>query len=262
MYKLPEAPLSLGGILDDGFKLFRASWRKLLPVAFVASLLGAAPQMLIAGLTKVKPGEMPEPAAIGVGAVLTIVVLVLLSVLSYAVLLAGVHQAAQSEDVSIRAAVKTGISRTPALIGTTILCMLALAVGFLLLIIPGIYLTVVMYPAFLLPVVERLGPVASLSRGRVLVKGSWWRTAGVLTVMGLILIALVLVVSVVAGIVMAPVAATDVAGQVQLWVQVVAALLTAPLLPLGYCLMYAVYTDLRLRKDGGDLLSRVAAVGA
>jgi hypothetical protein len=39
MYRLPDAPLPLSGILDDGFKLFRASWKQLLPVAVVASLV-------------------------------------------------------------------------------------------------------------------------------------------------------------------------------------------------------------------------------
>ena len=43
MYQLPAAPLSLGGILDDGFKLFKASWKQLLPIAVVASVLASVP---------------------------------------------------------------------------------------------------------------------------------------------------------------------------------------------------------------------------
>jgi hypothetical protein len=54
-----------------------------------------------------------------------------------------------------------------------ILCVLAIGIGLLLLLIPGFYLMIALYPAFLLPVVERLGPIASLTRSRALVKGSW-----------------------------------------------------------------------------------------
>ena len=48
-----------------------------------------------------------------------------------------------------------------------ILGVLAVAIGLALLFIPGLYLMIALYLAFLLPVVERLGPVASLSRGPV-----------------------------------------------------------------------------------------------
>jgi uncharacterized BrkB/YihY/UPF0761 family membrane protein len=119
-----------------------------------------------------------------------------------------------------------------------------------------------LYPAGLLPIVEELGPTASLSRAWQLVKGSWWRTAVILTVVGLILIALVFVISFVAGLAAIPSAFMGNSRSAAIAVQLFVAVLTAPLLPLMYCLFYAVYTDLRLRRDGGDLLSRAAAVGA
>ena len=261
MYRLPDAPLPLSGILDDGFKLFRASWKQLLPVAIVASLLGAVPQLMISGLRQVRPAEIPGLPTIGAGAVLTFVVFVLLSVVSYAVVLAGTHQAARSETVSIGAALREGVSRSPALLGVMILVVLAVCIGMVLLFIPGLYLMIALYPAFLLPVVERLGPIASLTRSRALVKGAWWRTAGVLTVVGLILIALLLVISFLVGLAAIPFAVQGDIERATLGATFVTALVTAPLLPLGYCMMYAVYTDLRLRKDGGDLVSRAVAVG-
>jgi len=261
MYRLPDAPLPLSGILDDGFKLFRASWKQLLPVAVVASLVGAVPQLMISGLRQVRPAQIPGIPTIGAGAVLTFVVFVLLSVASYAVVLAGTHQAARSETVSIGAAFREGVSRSPALLGVIILCVLAIGIGLLLLLVPGFYLMIALYPAFLLPVVERLGPIASLTRSRALVKGSWLRTAGVLTVVGLILIALLLVISFLVGLAAIPFILSKGVEQATLGITLVTALVTAPLLPLGYCMMYAVYTDLRLRKDGADLVSRAAAVG-
>jgi hypothetical protein len=262
MYKLPGSPSSLGGILDDGFKLFKETWKKLLAVAVVASILSTIPQLMIEGLKGIKPAQQPGLPAIGVGAVLTIFVMILLSLVAYSVLLAGTHQAAQSESVSLGSAVRTGLARAPALLGAYILGGLAIMVGLILLIIPGLWLMIALFPAFLVPVVERLGPAASLSRGYRLVKGSWWRTAGILTVMFLIVAALVYALQIVSALVVLPFMSSGNPSQLMTTAGLLAAVLTAPLLPLGYCLMYAVYTDLRLRKDGGDLLSRAAAAGA
>jgi hypothetical protein len=261
VYKLPDAPASLGGILDDGFKLFKASWKKLLPIAVVASVLGAIPQLMIEGLDEIKPAEEPGLPAIGVGAVLAIVVMIVLSIVAYSILLAGTHQVAQSQPVSIGSAVRTGVARSPALLGAYFLSILAIMVGLILLVIPGLWVAVAIFPAFLVPVIERLGPIASVSRAFKLVKGSWWRTAGIVTVMFLIVAALVYALQVVSALVVLPFTSQN-PRQLVTTAGLLAAVLTAPLLPLGYCLMYAVYTDLRLRRDGGDLLTRAAAAGA
>lgn len=265
MYTLPAAPLSIGGILDDGFRLFRTSWRQLLPVAIVVSLISSLPQLLISGLGQIKPGEAPSPVTLGTGAVVTFVLIILLSTVSWAVMLAGVDLTARTGSASMGEAFRVGLRRSPAVIGTSLLAMLAIMGGLILLVIPAFYLMVALYPAFLLPVAEKLGPRQSLRRAYALVKGSWWRTAGVLTVLTLILTALFAIVSVIAGVAMVPfVDQTDAATAANsvMMVQVVVSIVLAPLLPLTYCVMYAVYTDLRLRKDGSDLLQRVAGVGA
>lgn len=265
MYKLPEAPLSIGGILDDGFKLFRATWRQLLPVAIVATVIGAIPQLMIAGLLEIKPGEEPSGPLLGGGAIATFAILILLSTVAYGVMLAGVDAAARTGASSLGAAFSIGLRRAPAVIGTSLLAMLALMIGFILLVVPGLYLLVALYPAFILPVAEKLGPIQSFTRARSLIKGSWWRTAGVLGVLSVVLIALFAIVSVATGFAMAPFVAGEdpqAAGSRVMAIQFIASLVMAPLLPLTYCIMYAVYTDLRLRKDGGDLLERVAAAGA
>ena len=260
MYQLPDAPLSLGGILDDGFKLFKASWKQLLPVAVIASLLSAATQVISAALEQVKPPDI-DLSLVGL-ALLALLLIIVLSFVAYAVILVAVHQAAQSQDVSIGVAVREGLRRTPALLGVSMLYGLAVFGGLLLLLVPGFYVMVALYPALLLPVVERLGARASLSRARDLVKGSWWRTAGLLTVMGLILIALFVIISFIGEMGAIPLASTGAGLSTQVVIYVIVALVSAPLLPLSYCLLYAVYTDLRLRKDGGDLLARAAPAGA
>jgi hypothetical protein len=262
MYQLPTAPQSIGGILDDGFRLFRASWRQLLPVALVASLLGALPQLLIRQLGLIKPAEVPTGFALGAGTITTMLAIFLLTMVSYTILLAGVHRVASTGTPSLREAIALGVRRTPAAIGAGFVASLAIAGGFILLVIPGLYLMIALYPVFMLPVAEGLGPLASVKRAYALVKGSWWRTAWVLTVLTLLLVALFGIVSVLSGLATIPFidSKNSEAGlDAALATQFVVTLVLAPLLPLTYCIMYSVYTDLRLRKDGGDLLERVAA---
>jgi hypothetical protein len=51
-----------------------------------------------------------------------------------------------------------------------------------------------------------------------------------------------------------------VAGQTPWWIQfVVSPLLSAVAIPLSYSLYLAIYHDLRLRHEGGDLAARIAA---
>lgn len=264
MYELPSAPQSVGGILDDGFKLFRASWRPLLPLAVVASVISSVPQFLFAGLAEIKPGEAPPGLALGAGAAITFLVVIVLSVVAYSVMLAGVDRAARGSATSLRDALGVGIRRAPAVIRTGILVGLAVVVGLVLLVIPGIYLMVALYPVLLLPIAEQLGARQSFRRAMELVKGSWWRTAGVLSVVSLLIIALGGIIGVVAGLAMAPFiesANPQSATGSLILLQLIVAILMAPILPLAYCIMYAVYTDLRLRRDGGDLLERAAAAG-
>jgi len=264
MYQLPTAPLSIGGILDDGFRLFRASWKTLLPIAIVASVLGVLPQVMLSGLAELEPGKPPDPAMIGAGAIVSFVAIVLLYIVSWAIVLAGVDLAAKTGGASLGSVLAAGVRRFPAMLGTGLLVSLAIAVGLVLLVIPGLYLMVALYPAAVLPVAERLGPWGSIRRARELVRGVWWRTALVLTVLTILIVALLAIASVLSGLSAVPfIDEQDPAAAVDtlIVIQLVVAVVLAPLMPLPYCFMYSVYSDLRLRKDGSDLLERVGAAG-
>ncbi|MEO7386157.1 MAG: hypothetical protein ABIX37_04405 [Gammaproteobacteria bacterium] len=234
----------------------------MLPISVVAALISDLGQGLLAGLMDVKPGELPTGPLLGTGTIGSIAVIFVLSVVSWAVLLAGIDQSARTGRSPIRDALGIGIRRSPAALATAILATLALVAGFVLLVIPGMYLMVVLYPVFILPIAEQLGPWRSMQRAYDLVTGSWWRTATVITVLGLVVVAVFALASVLGGLAAVPFIDNDnaeAALEVALVVQVVVSLLLSPLLPLPYCMMYALYTDLRLRKDGADLLERAAA---
>jgi hypothetical protein len=137
-------------------------------------------------------------------------------------------------------------------LGMEVLYLLGLTVGFLLLIIPGIWLYgawSVAAPALL---IEGLSPPRALGRSRRLVKGRWFPTAGVL-----------LVASVMAGVVGAAIQALLVGAAflpgkppVLLGVTVVtlaSAVSAIIATPFSATVLTLLYYDLRVRREGYDV---------
>jgi ABC-type Fe3+ transport system permease subunit len=72
------------------------------------------------------------------------------------------------------------------LIGALLLAALGMLLGFLALVIPGIYLYVRWYVTAQSIVAERRGPIDGLSRSWELAQDNWWRLFGISIVIGLI----------------------------------------------------------------------------
>jgi len=83
------------------------------------------------------------------------------------------------------------------LVTVSILFGLALAIGFILLIIPGLILMVIWSVVAPVTVLERPGPFAAFGRSRELVRGNGWQVFGVIV---LVFVAVV-VISVAAGLI-------------------------------------------------------------
>jgi hypothetical protein len=134
------------------------------------------------------------------------------------------------------------------LIVLALLSGVLLALGYFLLVIPGIYLTVVWSVAVPVLVFERIGPVATLNRSPQLVSGRWWATFAVL----LVGILLIVVLSFVIGVILSAVASSNSVTVVLLLSGIsraVSALVTYPILA---ALSVTIYMDLRARKEGFD----------
>jgi len=80
-------------------------------------------------------------------------------------------------------------------IGAYILYTLAVLVGLLLFIVPGVYIAIALVPIFYVIVEKDMGPIASIKEAYRLTKGSWWSVLAVLIVVGIItsLIAVIIV---------------------------------------------------------------------
>ena len=108
MYQAPSAPLSIGGVLDSGFTLFRECFTQVFLFAFATSLITApasylAPYIQTNGFSPALIGGL-----FGGGFVLTIVTMILTSAM-----IVRVDAVARGEPVSAGEALARGARRAP-----------------------------------------------------------------------------------------------------------------------------------------------------
>ena len=124
------------------------------------------------------------------------------------------------------------------LIGAGVLAGLGIALGFLLLIVPGLFLLTIWAVIAPVIVLERAGVLPAFGRSRELVRGNGWPVFGVIVLLFLIVIAIGLVVGVIAGAI----------GEAGRYIgDFVATVLTAPLSALAAAVLY-----FRLRESRGE----------
>jgi hypothetical protein len=162
---------------------------------------------------------------------------------------------------AVPAAIVTGL----AMARLTILAAIAGFLGAIAALVMTIWLYVTLSLAMPVAVLERLGPVAALSRSWRLARGSFWRLLGIL------LLATV-IVSVTAGLLTAPVTIARLAaggpfsflsaGRSIGWLiatavtGIIAGTVTSP---IAAGVNVLLYTDMRMRKEGMDLVLQQAA---
>jgi hypothetical protein len=93
------------------------------------------------------------------------------------------------------------------------------------------------------------------------VRGHWWRTAGLLTIIGVMLLAFAVLVALFTTLpmFMNPQAAFDLAAVSWYIDYILSPLLSGVFTPLWCALFMAAFFDLKLRHEGGDLAARIAA---
>jgi hypothetical protein len=299
-YVAPSAPLSVGGVLDNWLRLFRSSFAACWPIALLATIAGALVQFAItprmpqyhAGVPLLQYYVQYFSAVRGPMVLLADIFFWFISLLVYGGILT--QQAALvrgEEPFSFGTALTKGLSRVPQLFLGWVLIVLIVAaicapigigaavmipfhpaggtifVGALAavaLLILLIYVTVRLQVWMAAMFSENLGATSSLGRSWALVKGHWWRVTGIGFVAGIVMWIVTGAIGALIGIV---IAAMGVHGatpdlmvrRIQLigTVSQVARLLTMPLLTAVW---FAIYQDLKLRREGGDLAARAEAL--
>jgi hypothetical protein len=212
-----------GEVLSEAWALYKAHWRHFLPLAFVVFLVISLISLVLA-------------LALGwLGAVLaTLVGFVGIFWLQGALCEAVADVRDGRADLSISDTLQKVRPRLAPLLGAGVLAGLGVALGLVLLIVPGLVLLT--WWSVIVPVVvlERVAAMDSFGRSRELVRGNGWNVFGVIVLTVLILLAFAIAFAIVAAVLL-----SWLPDEGRSFVQtLVVDTLTAPFLALAWTLMY------------------------
>jgi hypothetical protein len=271
-------PLGIGEILDVGIKIYSRHWLTLFKIVVFVVLpaeilenfivISAAPSGV--GVSSGNPfaPSLSQPTYMTHHQIVTLLVgqgaAILIGFVAARFAQAGCFRAIADaylgEEVRWRSSLGFALRRLPAVI------VLSLASGFLVLlgsifcVIPGIYLYVAFAVAVPVLLVEGAGPFRALGRSRELVQGRWWGTLGV-TFVGYMLVSIVslALTGLVVGIAFANPDRNSVTGFVLNTLAGTIGSMIAT--PAAAAFITVLYIDLRVRKEGFDLLLLARRLG-
>jgi hypothetical protein len=295
VYAKPTAPRSIGGIVDDGIKLYGSAFAKSWPLALFAQVLLAGPSLVLryqmGGLqvSATNPQAMQAVLALFKSPSVWLSYFVLLIVIagSYNALIVLLDGVAVTKTESFGRSLAVGFRLLPRTILMFVVLGLALAVvgivgGILVAILSAVLRSVspiaigiawVVFAGLLIYVwgrlflanvalvVEDAGVFRSLSISWDLIKSHWWRTATVYT----IALIIVLVFYFVIGFVNAALLGVTMQrnfGTATILAQLASIAGGTVLMSLVPAVLLSTYYDLKLRKEGTDLAGRVDALAA
>jgi hypothetical protein len=126
----------------------------------------------------------PSVASQAVSAGLSVFVILPLVTAATALIVRGLGRAEAPPELG--GALRAGLQAFPRVLAAVIAYAAISLAGFVLFVIPGIWLAVRCYFAAQAAALDELSPAASLRRSSDLVRGAWWRTAGCLLATGLL----------------------------------------------------------------------------
>jgi len=142
---------------------------------FIVALVGYSPALLLAGMQTTSPIEPAEAVTQLNLVILGLLLMLVLSMLSYAIVVQATFQDMRCRPVRLTESLNVALSRFLPLIGLAFVGGFLMVLGLILLIIPGLILNTMWFVWVPACVVERLGPWTSLRRSRELTKGSRWK---------------------------------------------------------------------------------------
>jgi hypothetical protein len=268
MYVPPAAPRDIGGVIDDAIKLYRASFRTCWPLALIASLVSAATVVYLFS-------RFPEIASLHNPAqlwqlALTVVSLVLLG----AIIGCQNALAAGGEALSVRQALAVGLSRLHWQLLALVLWSLYFGSVAALLFSPlpvpvkllgvvawavlAIYLWGMLQLWVVALFAEPVGTLRAMGISWRLIGGYWWRAAVILTVGVIIVLIISMVFGFLGGLVFVVLRLDPMTLLIgNELISTAERVFVTSMIP---ALLVALYYDLKLRREGGDLAARAKAL--
>lgn len=250
----PGRPLSIGQVLDTGFRIFQQT----------------LPRCLIYGALYVVASQLPNIYHLAAGRPLgerswgdplwwvSYVLGALGSFLLCSCIILRQRAMAEGRATSVSAEVRTAIRRLPQLLLMLILVLAMVGVGLALLVLPGLYLMVALALTWHALLLQDLGPVEAIRYSLGLIRENWWRTAVVFGI-GLAVVFMFYGFGLMLAFVIAPFAGAEDIALVTAVSSTIIVAIGAIAVPFGCALLLAVFGDLRVRREGVDLERRIAA---
>lgn len=250
MKLLPTRPQRVGETLDAGFRLYRISFLKSLPLAGISAVLGGIPSLLMPMADTASP-------AVFIGALFVWFLLFLfVAPLVWSAMIALIGSYARDEPLTGRQALREGVRRMFPMLGSLILYILIVSAASALLLIPGLILMFSMMFYMYALVLDGKGPLDALGYSHSLVWGRWWRTLMLLSVPWTVAFTVIILFEM-------PVAyLADDPKMAMIGMQIGNVIGTAVVTPLIYATMAICYHELKLRADGEDLQARIDSAAA
>ena len=257
-------PKTLGEILSAAFNIYKANASKLILVVAVVvaplSLIGAFFSGVLFAPDKIRVSSVGGQVVFdyagrnfgglllvgGIGALIA----VLISAVLQAALIRASAQATIGDPVDVEASYRYGFKRLGSVILVSLLVGLIVAVGFILLIIPGIIFLVFLSVSIPALIVEGRRGTEAMGRSWNLVKGHFWHA-----------FAVIIVAAIIVGIISGVIGAIGGNAWFVRWIfTAIAQIVTAPYAALVSVLLYL---DLRARSESlsAETLRRELAPG-
>jgi len=177
-----DRSVSIGRIFSRAFATIASNPVATLGIAF---LFGALPSFvlvyLIASLGADLAGSIGPVAAVAV-AIFSGVAAILLSMITQGALVRATVAFSEGRKASLAESATAGLSVAVPLFLLGLLSAIGMALGFVLLVVPGVILYVMWSVAAPALVEERLGPIEALGRSRDLTEGARWKIFGLVLV--------------------------------------------------------------------------------
>ena len=171
-----DQPRDVGALYRDSLRVFfRHAWLFILLSAAVVIPV----EVVVEGIgLEMLTSSYDESPSIAEAAVPTAVGFLVMTPIITAICIYALHSIAKGERPSRGEVFVAGFEAFTPLFGAVVLAALGIALGFLALIVPGVYFAVRWYFVPQAVVIEGARGPAALTRSSQVVQGFWWRTFG------------------------------------------------------------------------------------
>lgn len=232
----------IGGVIGTTFNVYL---KNIVSFTIVAAIVLLPVTVVLAfAIANQNPRDLTDfYIGIGVASVLGMI----LQPISTAVILYSAFQDMRGKKTSLGEAISWALSRFLPLLLLGIVYMLGVLAGTIALVVPAFILMVMWAVAIPACVVERTGPIDSLSRSSELTKGNRWQIFAIILIVGFII-----------GVIGNILQALGAAGGIGLLI-VIMIIWQGISQSFNSVLMAVMYHDLRVSKEGGDV-NHIASV--